>query len=57
MGRLAFWEEGDTDGDDCIVVGGDKAIEQGTAKALDNGSGTCEPGFGNAENSSFATLG
>ena len=37
MGRLAFWKEGDTDGDEFVIVGGDKAIDKGMAEALDGG--------------------
>ena len=57
MGRLAFWKEGDTDGDEGVVVGGDEAIEHGTAEALDSRGGACEPGFGDADDSTVATLG
>jgi len=27
MGGLTFWKEGDTDGDEGVVVGGDEAVE------------------------------
>ena len=43
MGRLAFRKEGDADGDECVVVGGDEAVEEGSAEALNGGGGACEP--------------
>ena len=57
MGGLAFWKEGNADGDKGVVVGGDQAVEEGTAEALDSGGGACKPGFGDAENFAIATLG
>lgn len=57
MGGLAFWKEGDTDGDEGVIVGGYEAVEEGTAEALDSGGGACEPGFRDAENFAVAALG
>ncbi len=56
MRGLAFWKEGDTDGDEGVVVSGDEAVEEGTAEALDSGGGACEPGFGDAQNFAIAAL-
>ena len=57
VGRLAFWKERDTNGDEGVVVGGDEAVEERTAEALDSRSGACEPGFGYAEDLAMAALG
>ena len=57
MGRLPLWKEGDIDGDVCVVVGGDEAVEEGTAEALNSGSGACEPGLGIPEDFAIAALG
>lgn len=43
MGRLPFWKEGNTDGDEFVVVGGYEAVEEGSAEALNSGGRACEP--------------
>ena len=57
MGALTFGEERYFNGDEGIVVGGDKAVEKGTTEALNGGSGAGEPGFGDAEDSAIAAFG
>ena len=56
VGTLAFWKKWDTDGDEGVVVGGDEAVEEGTAEALDSRGGACEPGFGDAEDLAITAL-
>ena len=56
MSRLAFRQEGNTDRDDGVAVGGDETVQEGMAETLDSGGGTCEPGFGDA-NDFAAALG
>ena len=56
MGRLTFWKKWDTDGDEGIIVCGDEAVKERTAEALNGRSGACEPGFGDAEDSTFAAV-
>lgn len=43
VGGLPFWKEGNTDGDECVVVGGHEAVEEGSAEALNSGGRACEP--------------
>lgn len=57
MGGLPFWEEGDADGDEGVVVGGDEAVEEGAAEALNGGGGACEPGLRDSEDFAIAALG
>lgn len=47
-------KEGDIDGDVCVAVGGDEVVEEGTAEALNSGSGACEPGLGIPEDFAIA---
>lgn len=49
VGRLAFWEEGDADGDEFVVVREDEAVEEGATVALNSGGGACEPRTGDSE--------
>ena len=57
MSRLSFWKEGNTDGDEGVVVGRDEAVEEGTAEALDRRGRAGEPGFGDTEDFAIAALG
>lgn len=56
MGRLAFLEERDTDGNEGVVVVGDEAVEEGATEALDSRRGPCKPGFGDAEDFIISVL-
>lgn len=56
MGKLAFWEERDTDGDKRVAVGRGEAVDEGTAESLNSRGGACEPEFGNAENFAIAAV-
>lgn len=57
MSGLTFGEEGDTDGDNFVMVGIYKAIKEGATEALDGRCGPGKPYFGDAKNLAIAALG